>query len=78
MPQAPTPEQYHTQLREEGTTDIVKVTKNAAGEVIMVAVAFSEDGSPITMMWFPAADVCERVRRAEVSNGSLPNMDDLK
>ncbi len=78
LPQAPTPEQYHAQLREEGTTDVVKVTKDDAGEVVMVAVAISRDGSPVTMMWFPAANVCEKVRKAEVANGSLPNMDDLK
>jgi hypothetical protein len=77
-PEASTPEQYHAALREEGTADVVKVTKDAGGEVVMVAVTASEDGSPVTMMWFPAANICETVRKAEMANGSLPNMDDLK
>jgi len=78
FPMAPTPETAHAVMRAGGTADTVQVRKNAAGEVVMVTQTFSENGSAVTMMWFPAAGICEAAREMALANGALPDMDDLK
>ena len=78
FPMAPTPEAAHATMRAGGTADTVRVTKNTAGEVVMVTQTISENSGAVTMMWFPAANICEAARKSALANGLLPDLDDLK
>lgn len=77
-PTTPTPEQFHKELRDEGTVDAVNVTKNDGGEVSMITFTFNKDSSDVQLFWFPSTDGCEKVRKSEIANGSITDTNDLK